>query len=46
MTWQNIDFLKIYVMASPLVVLAIGLAVYWVTGWLDRREGRHHRAAE
>jgi hypothetical protein len=46
MNWQDIDVLKVYVMISPLVVLAIGLGVYRLTGWLDRREEQRHHAAE
>ena len=35
-----------YVLLVPFAVGALGLAVYWLTGWLDRREERRHRAAE
>ena len=40
------NFLEIYAMASPFVVLAIALGIYWLTGWMDRREERRHHAAE
>ena len=40
------EILKIYVMLSPLVVVALGLAVFWLTGWMDRREERQRHAAE
>ena len=43
MSW---DFFAIYVVLSPLVVLALALSVYWLTGWLERREERRHHAAE
>ena len=45
MNSQEIDLLKIYVMLSPLVVVAIGVGVYWLTGWMDRRE-QQRRPAE
>jgi len=40
------EILKIYVMLSPLVVVALGLAVFWLTGWMDRREERQRHPAE
>lgn len=46
MNSQQLDLLKIYVVLSPLVVVAIGFAVYWLTGWLDRREEQRRHAAE
>ena len=44
MNVQESDLLRIYVMASPFVVAIIGLAVFWLTGWMDRRAERHHPA--
>ncbi len=43
---QELSLLEIYVMLSPFVVLAIALAVYWLTGLQDRREEERHHAAE
>jgi len=38
------DFTISFLMA-PLLALAFGLGMFWLTGWLDRRErGRHHAA--
>ena len=44
MNLSEIDPLKIYVLISPFLVFAVGLGVVWLTGWLDRREQRHHPA--
>ena len=44
MTSQEIDLLKVYVLLSPLVVFGLALGVVWLTGWMDRRERRHHPA--
>jgi hypothetical protein len=46
MSLQDLDPLKIYVVLSPFVVFLLGLAVYWLTGWMDRREERRHHGAE
>lgn len=46
MNSHDFDLLKIYVMLSPFIVGAIGLGVFWLTGWMDRRDARRHRAAE
>ena len=46
MNSQDIDLLKIYVMMSPFLVGALGLGVFWLTGWMDRREERRRHAAE
>ncbi len=43
---QAPSLLEIYAMAAPFVVFAIALGVYWITGWLDRRDGRRQHAAE
>jgi hypothetical protein len=29
---------------APLLAVAFGLAMYWLTGWMDRREQRRHPA--
>jgi hypothetical protein len=40
------DFTVSFLMA-PLLALAFGLGMFWLTGWLDRRERRRqHHAAE
>lgn len=44
MNLQGMNLLEIYVPLSPLVVVALGLGVYWLTGWMDRREQRRHAA--
>ena len=46
MNLSDIDPLKIYVLLSPFLVFLLGVAVYWLTGWMDRREERRHHAAE
>lgn len=44
MNLSDIDPLKVYVLSYPLLILAVGLGVVWLTGWLDRREARRHPA--
>lgn len=44
MNLSDIDPLKIYVLVSPFLVFAVGLGVFFLTGWLDRREQRRHPA--
>jgi len=44
MNLADIDPLKVYVIASPFLVFAVGLGVVLLTGWLDRREQRRHPA--
>jgi hypothetical protein len=44
MTVHEIELLKVYVLLSPFLVFALALVVYWLTGWMDRRERRHHPA--
>jgi hypothetical protein len=44
MSPQEIELLKVYVLTYPLLVFCVVLAVYWLTGWMDRREQRHHPA--
>jgi hypothetical protein len=39
------DFTISFLMA-PLLALAFGVGMFWLTGWLDRREDRRHHAAE
>ncbi len=46
MTPQDIELLKIYVLVSPFLVLGLALGVYWLTGWMDRREERQRHPAE
>jgi hypothetical protein len=46
MNLQNLSFLEVYVLLTPLFVGALGLCVYWLTGWMDRREQHRHHPAE
>lgn len=46
MSLHDLDPLAIYVLLSPALVFLLGLFVYWLTGWMDRREDRRHHAAE
>jgi hypothetical protein len=46
MNTQEIDLLKVYVMLSPFAVAVLGLGIFWLTGWMDRRERQRHHAAE
>lgn len=46
MNSDEMEFLKIYVMLSPFLVAALGVFVYWLTGWMDRREEQRHHPAE
>jgi hypothetical protein len=32
-----------YILLVPAAVGALGLGVYWLTGWMDRREDRRLR---
>jgi hypothetical protein len=43
---SQIDLFTIYMVLMPLAVAALGLSVFWFTGWLDRREERRRHAAE
>jgi hypothetical protein len=36
----------ISMLMAPLLAVAFGLGMFWLTGWLDRREERRHHAAE
>ena len=36
----------IHFLLAPVLAVATGLLIYWLTGWLDRRDARHHRPAE
>jgi hypothetical protein len=44
MNLQAMSFLEIYVFLIPFLMGALGLFVFWLTGWMDRREQRHHPA--
>jgi hypothetical protein len=46
MSLPDIDPLKIYVLLSPLLVFLLGLGMFWLTGWMDRREERRRHPAE
>ena len=35
---------EFYLLMAPLLALGAGLAIYWLTGWMDRREQRRHAA--
>lgn len=37
---------QFYVLLLPAAVGALGLGVFWFTGWMDRREERRRHAAE
>ena len=39
------DFTISFLMA-PLLALAFGVGMFWLTSWLDRREERRRHAAE
>jgi hypothetical protein len=45
MTPNDAELLQIYLMAAPFLVVGLGLFVFWLTGWMDRRE-RQRRPAE
>lgn len=32
-----------YMLLAPLLMVATGLLIYWLTGWMDRREDRRLR---
>lgn len=34
----------IYLLMAPLLAVAFGVAMFWLTGWMDRREQRRHPA--
>ncbi len=36
----------IYLLMAPLLAVASGLVIFWLTGWLDQREEPRPRAAE
>ena len=46
MSGQNLDFAQFYVLLVPVAVGALALFVFWLTGWMDRREERRQHAAE
>ena len=35
---------EIALMMAPLLAVGFGLAMFWFTAWLDRREERRHPA--
>jgi len=44
MNLSDVDVLKIYVLVSPLVIFGAGVTVFFLTGWLDRRDDRRRPA--
>ena len=46
MKLQTLSFLEVYVLLIPFLMGALGLFVYWLTGWMDRREQHRHHPAE
>lgn len=46
MNAQGANVAQYYVLLVPVAVGALGLFVYWLTGWMDRREERRRHAAE
>lgn len=44
MTSKDVELLQTYLMVAPLLVVGLGLFVFWWTGWMDRREQRRHPA--
>jgi hypothetical protein len=46
MNSQNVSLVQFYVLLVPVAVGVLGLAVFWLTGWMDRRDQRRHHAAE
>lgn len=44
MNLQNMSLFEIYVLLLPAAVAALGLGVFWLTGWMDRRERQRHLA--
>ena len=44
MNWQTTTLQEYYVLLVPVAVGALGLGVFWLTGWMDRREERRHPA--
>ena len=43
---MNSQMLQYYVLLVPIAVGVLGLSIYWLTGWMDRRDERRHHAAE
>jgi hypothetical protein len=41
MTW-----FEIYALLAPLQIVVVALFVYWLTGWLDKREDRRRAMRE
>jgi hypothetical protein len=46
MTPYETELLKIYLMVAPLLVVGLGLFVFWFTGWADKREQQKRHPAE
>lgn len=46
MTSPGAGLVQYAVLLVPVAVGALGLAVFWLTGSLDRDEQQRHRAAE
>ena len=46
MSTDDAELLRIYVLLSPFLVFGLGLGVFWLTGWMDRREERRRHPAE
>jgi hypothetical protein len=46
MSGQDANVAQYYVLLVPAAVGALGFFVYWLTGWMDRREERRRHAAE
>ena len=46
MSPNDAELLQIYAVAAPFFVVGLALFVFWLTGWMDRREQRRHHAAE
>ena len=36
--------LAVYLLMAPLLAVGVGLAIFWLTGWMDRRGERRHPA--
>jgi len=34
----------VHFLMAPFLAVGFGLALYWLTGWMDRREQRRHPA--
>ena len=45
-TWEvaRMNSLAVYLLMAPLLAVGVGLAIFWLTGWMDRREQQRHPA--